>query len=48
MVLFAAFSALTIARYALYPRIFLAMIRHETHSLFLGCIRASAFPSRPS
>ncbi|GAA5856917.1 hypothetical protein JCM9279_003594 [Rhodotorula babjevae] len=38
MVLFAAFSALTIARYALYPRIFLAMIRHETHSLFLGCI----------
>lgn len=42
MILFAAFTGLTVARYVLYPRIFLAMIRHETHSLFLGTIRASA------
>ncbi|GAA5974420.1 hypothetical protein JCM11641_005272 [Rhodosporidiobolus odoratus] len=38
MVLFASFVALTTARYVLYPRIFAVMIRHETHSLFLGCI----------
>ncbi|GAA6008114.1 hypothetical protein JCM10207_007034 [Rhodosporidiobolus poonsookiae] len=38
MLLFAAFSLLTLARYWLYPKIFWAMIRHETHSLFLGCI----------
>ncbi|GAA5827952.1 hypothetical protein JCM11251_005663 [Rhodosporidiobolus azoricus] len=38
MILFAAFSLLTVARYVLYPRIFWAMIKHETHSLFLGCI----------
>ncbi|BGP12174.1 Plasma membrane sulfite pump involved in sulfite metabolism [Rhodosporidiobolus nylandii] len=38
MVLFLSFTLLTITRYILYPRIFGAMIRHETHSLFLGCI----------
>ncbi|BGP36173.1 Plasma membrane sulfite pump involved in sulfite metabolism [Rhodotorula kratochvilovae] len=38
IVLFAAFTVLTVARYTLYPRIFMAMLRHETHSLFLGCI----------
>jgi len=38
MIMFAVFSFLTILRYTIYPRIFLVMIRHETHSLFLGCI----------
>ncbi|GAA6041597.1 hypothetical protein JCM8097_007761 [Rhodosporidiobolus ruineniae] len=38
MLLFSAFTFLTIARYYLYPKIFWAMIKHETHSLFLGTI----------
>lgn len=38
MVLFAAFTFLTVLRYYLSPRIFVAMLRHETHSLFLGTI----------
>ncbi|GAA5914034.1 hypothetical protein JCM6882_001830, partial [Rhodosporidiobolus microsporus] len=38
IVLFACFTLLTVARYVLYPKIFWAMIKHETHSLFLGCI----------
>ncbi|GAA5845590.1 hypothetical protein JCM5353_005702 [Sporobolomyces roseus] len=38
MIMFAVFSFFTILRYIIYPRIFLVMIRHETHSLFLGCI----------
>ncbi|BGO88458.1 Plasma membrane sulfite pump involved in sulfite metabolism [Rhodotorula toruloides] len=38
MVLFLAFSILTVTRYTLYPKIFMAMLQHETHSLFLGCI----------
>lgn len=40
MVLFAAFTFLTLLRYYLSPRIFVAMLHHETHSLFLGTIRA--------
>ncbi|POY72038.1 hypothetical protein BMF94_4908 [Rhodotorula taiwanensis] len=38
MVLFAAFTFLTLLRYYLSPRIFVAMLHHETHSLFLGTI----------
>ncbi|GAA5877902.1 hypothetical protein JCM8547_005533 [Rhodosporidiobolus lusitaniae] len=38
IILFIAFTFLTLARYYLYPKIFWAMIRHETHSLFLGTI----------
>ncbi|GAA5923497.1 uncharacterized protein JCM15063_003665 [Sporobolomyces koalae] len=38
MLLFAVFSFLTIMRYTIYPKIFHVMLRHETHSLFLGCI----------
>ncbi|GAA5821876.1 hypothetical protein JCM10212_004297 [Sporobolomyces blumeae] len=38
MVMFLVFAVLTVLRYTVYPRIFLVMIRHETHSLFLGCI----------
>lgn len=38
IVLFLAFTLISITRYALYPRIFLVMLRHETHSLFLGTI----------
>lgn len=36
--LFLAFSFITILRYALHPAIFLAMLKNETHSLFLGTI----------
>ncbi|CEQ38659.1 SPOSA6832_00133 [Sporobolomyces salmonicolor] len=39
ILLFMAFASMTILRYTLYPRIFRVMIQHETHSLFLGCIR---------
>jgi len=35
---FIVFSFMTIARYSLYPRIFRAMLSHDTHSLFLGTI----------
>ncbi|GAA5869993.1 hypothetical protein JCM3774_004332 [Rhodotorula dairenensis] len=38
MILFGAFTFLTVLRYYLSPRIFIAMLRHETHSLFLGTI----------
>lgn len=38
MLLFVVFAIITVARYILYPRIFLVMIQHETHSLFLGTI----------
>ncbi|KAF7970464.1 hypothetical protein HWV62_23869 [Athelia sp. TMB] len=38
MVLFISFSALTIARYIMYPEIFIALLFHDTHSLFLGTI----------
>ncbi|GAA5991338.1 hypothetical protein JCM10908_003264 [Rhodotorula pacifica] len=38
MILFAAFTFLTLLRYYLSPRIFVAMLHHETHSLFLGTI----------
>lgn len=38
MILFFVFSILTITRYTIYPRIAIVMLRHETHSLFLGCI----------
>ncbi|KAM0791661.1 hypothetical protein ACM66B_006097 [Microbotryomycetes sp. NB124-2] len=38
MFLFIGFTLITIARYSLYPRIFLVMLQHETHSLFLGTI----------
>jgi len=38
MALFVLFISLTITRYILYPPFFLAMLQHETHSLFLGTI----------
>lgn len=38
MALFLAFTIITIARYVAYPRFFLVMLGHETHSLFLGTI----------
>lgn len=38
MILFVAFSILTVARYVLYPEIFPAMLSHPVHSLFLGTI----------
>ncbi|BGP55941.1 Plasma membrane sulfite pump involved in sulfite metabolism [Rhodotorula sphaerocarpa] len=38
IILFAAFTFLTILRYYLSPRIFMVMLHHETHSLFLGTI----------
>lgn len=38
MILFGAFTFLTLLRYYLSPRIFIAMLHHETHSLFLGTI----------
>lgn len=38
MFLFISFSIVTILRYYLYPRFFMAMLTHETHSLFLGTI----------
>ncbi|GAA5886678.1 hypothetical protein JCM16303_001407 [Sporobolomyces ruberrimus] len=36
--MFITFSILTITRYTIYPRIAIVMLKHETHSLFLGCI----------
>lgn len=38
ILLFLFFISLTITRYILYPPFFVAMLRHETHSLFLGTI----------
>ncbi|ORY73240.1 voltage-dependent anion channel-domain-containing protein [Leucosporidium creatinivorum] len=38
MGLFVAFTIISITRYALFPKIFLVMLAHETHSLFLGTI----------
>ncbi|GAA5909046.1 Ssu1p [Sporobolomyces salmoneus] len=38
MIMFLVFSILTITRYTIYPRIATVMLKHETHSLFLGCI----------
>lgn len=35
--LFAVFTAITTARYALYPEIWPAMVAHPGQSLFLGC-----------
>lgn len=43
--LFAAFSAVSALRYALYPQIWRAMIAHPGQSLFLGCF-PMAFASR--
>jgi tellurite resistance protein TehA-like permease len=39
VLLFSVFCMMTILRYALYPRIFVAMIRHPVQSMFIG-----AFP----
>ena len=36
--LFAVFAAMTLARYFLYPEIFMAMLSHPVHSLFLGTL----------
>ena len=36
LILFTFFTCISILRYALYPEIWLAMIRHPTESLFLG------------
>lgn len=36
--IFIFFAGLTIARYTLYPTIFMAMVSHPVHSLFLGTI----------
>ncbi|GAA6024022.1 hypothetical protein JCM11491_000535 [Sporobolomyces phaffii] len=38
MFFFLVFSILTVTRYTIYPRIAVVMLKHETHSLFLGCI----------
>lgn len=38
MGLFIAFTIISICRYVLYPKFFLVMLGHETHSLFLGTI----------
>lgn len=37
VVLFTVFTAMSIARYTLYPTIWFAMISHPGQSLFLGC-----------
>lgn len=42
MILFVSFTIISIVRYSLYPAIFLVMIRHETHSLFLGTVSCRA------
>ena len=38
VLLFVLFFLISILRYTLYPKIWLAMIRHPMQSLFLGCI----------
>lgn len=38
MFLFAVFTAMTVARYTVYPKIFMAMLGHPVHSLFLGTL----------
>lgn len=38
ILIFMFFSSITIARYTLYPQIFMAMLSHPVHSLFLGTI----------
>ncbi|KAL8277179.1 hypothetical protein RQP46_010427 [Phenoliferia psychrophenolica] len=38
IILFLAFSLISIIRYSLYPAFFFAMLNNETHSLFLGTI----------
>lgn len=38
VVLFIAFLGISIARYALYPEIWSAMLAHAGQSLFLGCM----------
>lgn len=45
VLLFVIFLGLSIARYALYPEIWGAMISHPGQSLFLGCF-PMAFASR--
>lgn len=37
VLLFGIFSGMSVARYALYPEIWWAMISHPGQSLFLGC-----------
>jgi tellurite resistance protein TehA-like permease len=36
VLLFIAFSAISVLRYTLYPEIFITMIRHPAQSLFVG------------
>ncbi|TPX06955.1 uncharacterized protein E0L32_011100 [Thyridium curvatum] len=38
IVLFTVFFAITVARYLLYPEIFVVMLKHPAQSLFLGCL----------
>jgi tellurite resistance protein TehA-like permease len=38
MGLFISFTIISLLRYSLYPAFFLVMLKHETHSLFLGTI----------
>lgn len=38
IILFLSFTLMSIARYVLYPAVFSVMIKHETDSLFSGCI----------
>lgn len=38
MAMFAAFSAISIFRYARWPEILPVLIQHETHALFLGTV----------
>ncbi|KZP24130.1 hypothetical protein FIBSPDRAFT_1012499 [Athelia psychrophila] len=38
IILFISFAMITIARYIMYPEIFMVMLLHDTHSLFLGTI----------
>lgn len=36
--IFLVFTVITVVRYSLYPQFFYAMMAHESHSLFLGCV----------
>ena len=38
ILIFIVFTAMTVARYSLYPEIFMAMLGHPVHSLFLGTL----------
>lgn len=46
IVLFVVFLGISVARYALYPEIWGAMISHPGQSLFLGCF-PMGFASKP-